>query len=255
MPSALMTEIRETPVREGQVALWWLGQAAFVYKFANEAVVAVDPFLSATSPRLMPPPVDPPDFDVDLILCTHDHVDHFDYPIFRYLMRGRPDLQVGGPASVFAHYNALSLPLDQFTIMNRGDEREFCDLNVRAVFAEHDSGRARDAVGFVIDGGGVRVYQTGDTLFNEHVTLDARDLAPDILAVPINGRLGNMAAEEAAELTAIVQPNAVIPMHYGMFAHNTIDPRVFLDAAQEKGVESEILLCQPAVKCMYTRPV
>ena len=255
MPSELMEEILEEEVDEDQVAVWWLGQASFIYKFDNGATVAVDPYLSESAPRMLEPPIEPEDLEVDLILCSHDHLDHFDHPAFRYFLRGNPDCLVLGPASVHAHYFAMNLPLDQFEVLNRGEEGEFCGLNIRAVFAEHDSGRARDAVGFVIDGGNVRVYQTGDSLFNEHLLLDAGEIAPDLLVVPINGRLGNMNADEAANLADTVKPTTVIPMHYGMFERNTVDPQTFLDAAEERELSSEIVLLEPGEMWLYEKEV
>ncbi len=255
MPSELMEEILEEEVDEDQVAVWWLGQASFIYKFDNGATVAVDPYLSESAPRMLEPPIEPEDLEVDLILCSHDHLDHFDHPAFRYFLRGNPDCLVLRPASVHAHYFAMNLPLDQFEVLNRGEEGEFCGLNIRAVFAEHDSGRARDAVGFVIDGGNVRVYQTGDSLFNEHLLLDAGEIAPDLLVVPINGRLGNMNADEAANLADTVKPTTVIPMHYGMFERNTVDPQTFLDAAEERELSSEIVLLEPGEMWLYEKEV
>ena len=45
--------------------------------------------------------------------------------------------------------------------------------------------------------------------------------------VCINGKLGNMNADEAAKLTKIINPLVGVPTHYGMFASNTEDPEKY----------------------------
>ncbi|MBV9259343.1 MAG: MBL fold metallo-hydrolase, partial [Ktedonobacteraceae bacterium] len=60
------------------VAMWWLGQASVVLRVAGTTVY-IDPFLSEYPDRLAPPLFSPGEAaPADYILCTHEHVDHFD---------------------------------------------------------------------------------------------------------------------------------------------------------------------------------
>ena len=52
-------------------------------------------------------------------------------------------------------------------------------------------------------------------------------MKPEFLFICINGKLGNMNAEEAVRLTEVLEPKAAIPTHYGMFASNTEDPEAY----------------------------
>ena len=61
---------------------------------------------------------------------------------------------------------------------------------------------------------------------------------PDVVLLPINGHdwkrthqniIGNMTYREAADLAAEVGADLAIPMHYGMFAHNTEPPGHFVN--------------------------
>ena len=54
-----------------------------------------------------------------------------------------------------------------------------------------------------------------------------KDKGIDVMIICINGRLGNMNAEDAARLTKILSPRVGIPTHYGMFASNTEDPTAY----------------------------
>ena len=77
-------------VPAGSIALWWLGQAGFVFKSPAGKLVAIDPYLSNSCKaigeahgfnfdRLVPPPLTPADLTaVDLYAMTHSHGDHLD---------------------------------------------------------------------------------------------------------------------------------------------------------------------------------
>ena len=55
------------------------------------------------------------------------------------------------------------------------------------------------------------------------------------MMICINGGYGNMNPEEAAQLTAEIEPAVVIPMHWGLVAENTSDPADFVRALAEDG--------------------
>ena len=64
---------------------------------------------------------------------------------------------------------------------------------------------------------------------------------PDILMVCVNGKWSNMNCSEAARLPTQLKPNIVIPMHYGMFAHNTVAPQNFVLVARDGGVKAKVM--------------
>ena len=47
-----------------------------------------------------------------------------------------------------------------------------------------------------------------------------------------------MNTDEAIELVQILRPKLAIPMHYGLFAENTADPNIFIEACQKSGISS-----------------
>ena len=60
------------------IALSWFGQAGVALRLGG-ATVLVDPFLSPHPDRLVPPPFAAEEaHGVDLLLITHDHLDHLD---------------------------------------------------------------------------------------------------------------------------------------------------------------------------------
>jgi L-ascorbate metabolism protein UlaG (beta-lactamase superfamily) len=62
--------------------VWWLGQSGFRLSVPGRGpVLFVDPFLSEHENRAWPAPVGPEALaQADAVLCTHEHIDHFDRP-------------------------------------------------------------------------------------------------------------------------------------------------------------------------------
>jgi L-ascorbate metabolism protein UlaG (beta-lactamase superfamily) len=65
-------------------------------------------------------------------------------------------------------------------------------------------------VGYVVTIGGVRLYFAGDT---DHIP-EMADIDCDVALLPVSGKYV-MTAEEAAEAARTLQPEVVVPMHYG----------------------------------------
>ena len=77
---ALLDQIAATHLPPEQLAVWYVGQCGFIFKF-RETVVCIDAVLSDLvgehgSRRHYAPPFAPEALDADLVLCTHGHADH-----------------------------------------------------------------------------------------------------------------------------------------------------------------------------------
>jgi L-ascorbate metabolism protein UlaG (beta-lactamase superfamily) len=95
---------------------------------------------------------------------------------------------------------------------------------------------------------GVTLYHAGDCTMYEGLAERLKGYRPDVVLLPINGHdwrrthkgiIGNMTYREAADLAAEAGADLAIPMHYGMFPHNTEPPGHFVDY---------ILNCYPTQK-------
>ena len=236
----------------------WLGQSGFLYDFPGGPAVCLDPYLShsaragRTKERLTPIVIPATALRADLVIITHEHSDHFDEVSLRPLAE-RPATIFAGPSSCRARWLAMGLPAERFLRLDQGETREVAGVRLAATYADHSSGDGRDAIGVIIEAGGFRVYQTGDSEYNERLVTGVQELLPDLLTVPINGRLGNMDHEGAADLTAAVRPRVVIPNHYGMFRDNTADPQAFIDACQRRALDARIVIAQPGRRFALAR--
>ena len=242
-----------------ELAVTWLGQSTFIYQFPFGPVVCVDPYLSyaasggRTRARLTPILVPASQLRADVVVTTHDHTDHFDEHSLRPIAERAETLFVG-PSSCREHWLAMKMPPERFSCLDRGESRGVAGVRLAAVYAEHNSGDRHDAIGIVITAGEFSVYQVGDSEFVPRLVDQVKGLRPDLLAVPINGRAGNMDHHQAALLTQLVEPRFAIPMHYAMFHNNTADPQNFVDSCKEVGIGARIIVLEPGQRFEVARP-
>jgi len=245
---------------EGTLSLWWHHQAGYVYKLGGKTA-AVDLFLSDIPQRLAPPLVTAEELQgIDYFLGSHDHGDHIDRAVWPTLARSNPKAKFLVPAR---HAGVLRRELDisPERIIGIGNETPFEEdgFRVTAVPAAHElldpdplTGEY-DAIGFIIECGGFRIYHSGDCCIYEGLQTRLKAAGPlDAMFLPIQGRdavrlaaniIGNMTYQEAADLAGAVEPKLVIPMHYDCFSGNTEDPFLFFDYMRVKypGIPSVVL--------------
>ena len=235
---ALVERISRQPIPPGAVGVWWLGQSSLVLK-AAETIVYVDPYLVPAERRLTPPPFPAEAVDhADLVLCTHDHGDHIDpvalpaiaaaSPRARFVVP-RPAVErvaglVGDAARVVPAVAGETLTLEAIEIVPVPAKHEEFDLHPEL---------GHPYLGYVLRLDGVTIYNAGDTIAYEGLVEALGPFAIDLAFLPINGRdffrtradtIGNMDYREAAELAVAVGVDTVVPVHYGMFAGNTVPP-------------------------------
>jgi L-ascorbate 6-phosphate lactonase len=250
----LSIEINGVPVLPGKLAMFWLGGAGFVFKAASGPVVTVDPYLSDSLDHnyawkrlpLSPIPLQPAELEADLVLTTHAHEDHLDPETIPDLARAGQAV-FAGPTLCVETMRGWGIPEERIVEINRGEERPLAGIPVTAVLAHHVSNagaQTPDAVGFVVELDGIRIYHTGDTLYHPDLP-QVRDLRPHVMLVCINGGYGNMGPEDAARLTAEIEPAVVIPMHWGLVAENTTDPDRFVRALAATGSKARPVVMLP----------
>lgn len=252
--ASLAARIQDTVVEPGKLAIFWLGGAAFAFKTASGRIVYVDPYLSDSLDhyyswkRLPSSPilVSPVQVVADLVLTTHAHEDHLDPESIPAIAQASRAI-LAGPTMCVQAMRLWQIPADRVVEINRGESKIIADVPVLAVLAHHVSpagAQTPDAVGYVLDLEGVRVYHTGDTLY--HPDLQAvKSQQPNVLLVCINGQYGNMTPAEAARLTHEIEPAVVIPMHWGLVAENTADPTDFVTALAGTGSRARPVIMTP----------
>jgi len=242
-------------VPENSLAIYWLCQAGFAFKSSANQVVYVDPYLSDVVEReigfkrMMTCPITVKEVKADLIVCTHEHLDHMDTDALQVLS-STSSVHFTGPIECMKEFERQGIPSERCHLLEEGKSLSFGDLVVHAVYADHGE-LAPDALGVVLDFARIRVYHTGDTAFRPKEFQPALSLRPDILLPCINGAFGNLDAEEAALLTQMVAPAVVIPTHFWMFVEQNGDPRRFLQRCKELAPATTALLLKPGEEFLF----
>ena len=227
------------------VSLTWIGQAGFLVR-TPATRLAVDPFLSDHPDRRFPSPVGVDDLaGTELVLATHQHLDHLDAPALRALLERDDRARVVVPAPVLPDAVEAGLPPGRLVGARPGEPLAAGDVTIHPVPALHGV-HVADAYthGLPGDGGGVRylgyvletpdgrVYHAGDTLRWDGQAELLRRHRVDVALLPINGRdagreaqdvVGNLDAGEALALARDAAVRTVVPMHYDLMDGNLGD--------------------------------
>ena len=218
------------------MTLMWLGQGGFLLSMGG-ASICIDPYLSDNCERhgghtrIAPPPMDVRKLDADVIVITHDHMDHLDELTISRLEK--TENLFAAPLSCRKHLKELGVPEESLLSFDRGDSFGIMDAELTAVYAEH----TEDSIGVLVKSGHHSILFTGDSLYSEKLAEELKNTHPDVFVVCVNGRWGNMNEKEAAALSHEIGAKLSIPTHYGMFAENTADPMDFVREMGGKNVK------------------
>ncbi len=205
----------------------WLGQAGLLFE-NNGFKVMIDPYFSNSVALINPAnyrriPVDEKFFEIkpDVMIFTHNHLDHYDPETVKHFIDENSNLTVLAPASVWSDVRKIG-GSNNYVQFNRHTVWTQNGISFTAVKAEHSD---PTPIGVIIDDGKKKYYVTGDTLYNTEIFNDIPD---DIYAVflPVNGVGNNMNMADAANFVKKIGAAKCVPIHIGMF--DNISPAEFL---------------------------
>ena len=226
-----------------ELKITWLSQGGFLFEYGSLRIAA-DPYMSDVLSarglgRMSPPPIPCEKLKPDWVVFTHDHIDHFDEITVSQICSAYPKCKFAGPQSTSEHFSKLGFQ-NEFNTLKIGTRFEFangaCTIPTPAFHSD------KNAVGLLFDFGGKLAWLSGDTLFEPSLVASVNELAGgrkiSVAMICINGKLGNMNADEAAITISKLRPDLAIPMHFGLFAGNTADPEPFVKALEKESIRT-----------------
>ncbi|MCG7338456.1 metal-dependent hydrolase [Staphylococcus sp. ACRSN] len=202
-----------------------------IYFEANGNKVIVDPFISGNELS----DLDPSTLEVDYIILTHGHGDHFGDTVE---LANRNHATVIGSAEL-ADYITTNKNVENVRPMNIGGKAEFEFGSVKFVQAFHSSSLTDDngipvylgmPMGVIIEVEGKTIYHTGDTGLFSDMKLIADRHPVDVCFIPIGDNF-TMGIEDASyAINEFIKPQITVPVHYNTFDLIKQDPKKFKSA-------------------------
>jgi L-ascorbate metabolism protein UlaG (beta-lactamase superfamily) len=215
----------------------WLGHSTVLIEIDGVRVLTDPVWGRRASPsrlvgpkRFQPVPVAlrqvPP---IDLVVISHDHYDHLDYPTIRDL--AKRDVPFVTSLGVGAHLEAWGVAPERIVELDWWESHEIPGgVTVTAAPSQHFSGRGlknRNSTlwsSFVIRSGRHRVFFSGDTgLTTEYATIRER-LGPfELVMLEVGGWLPawgdiHLGPKYALEALALLGGGVFLPVHWGTFS-------------------------------------
>ena len=229
-----------TPTPAAAPTLEWLGQAGFALR-ADEYCVVFDPYLSDLCQRVhglvrqVAAPASPTSLKAQWVLISHWHEDHLDLDsAAEFAATGA---RFVAPPSCVARLAGMGIDPAALVTLQAGATMSDDTVSISAVAARHavPGFLTEDAVGYVVEIGGARIYHSGDTEYDRVLLAATEQGRLDVALLCTNGTAGNMNVVEAAALAAQLAPARAVPMHFGMWLETgygpgaTLDPRQFVE--------------------------
>jgi L-ascorbate metabolism protein UlaG (beta-lactamase superfamily) len=187
---------------QGNLEITFIGHATLMFSY-NKKIIHVDPWTRFTDYKNMP--------GADIILVTHEHMDHFDKKAITALRKDSTEIIIN---------EACSKQMDGGIVMKNGDVKTISGFKIEAVPAYnivhmrsennpfHPKGVGN---GYIITFGDKRIYVAGDTENTPEMKM-LKDI--DIAFLPMNVPY-TMTPEMVADVAKAFKPKILYPYHYG----------------------------------------
>lgn len=216
--------------------LIWLGHSSFYIQLAGRRIL-VDPVFSDNAAPIpfvnrafqgsnIYSAEDMP--EIDILLITHDHWDHLDYPTVMALKS--TTAKVVCPLGVGAHFERWAFPATTVVELDWNDALPLDEtLTLHALPARHYSGRTLTRnktlwAAYALISPAHKIYLSGDTGYGAHFQSAGKAFGSFDLALLDSGqynedwRYVHMMPEDAVQAATELQAKALLPAHVGKFS-------------------------------------
>lgn len=215
------------------VRIEFLGHSGFLIECLNKKIIIVDPYNVSDKVG-----------KADYILITHSHYDHCSIKDIEKLSKQGTIIIV--PAD--AQSKITRIDGVQMQVMEIGDELTLGNIKIETLSSYNINkdfhSKSEGWLGYLIKMENVIIYHAGDS-----------DKIPEMNKLSGYGKHGNhfiallpisgtyvMTPEEAVEAASIINPDLVIPMHYGAGVVGTIeDAQRFVKLCESEGINAKVL--------------
>lgn len=223
----------------------WVGHSTYLINFYG-TLILTDPvfshriglyaLLTNLGPkRIVAPAVKPEELPrPDLILLSHAHFDHLDYPTLKYFSEKYPS-QISVVTAFKTRDIFEELPFKEIIEIDWNEITNVVDLKIKALRVKHfgwrypweidrnkDSKTGRSFNSYIIEKNGKKIFFGGDTAFTD-VFKSLKDEKIDVAILPIGAynpwQHSHCNPEEALIMADDMNAKYFLPMHTRTFPH------------------------------------
>ncbi|MCX7820705.1 MAG: MBL fold metallo-hydrolase [Brevinematales bacterium] len=192
----------------------WLGQASV--RIEDEKIIYIDPYNLSGNP-----------IKADIILITHDHMDHLDRKSIEKIIK--PETTILVPEGINVGIKGAKVATVKPFSTNK-----IYGYNITPVPAynlkKSFHPKSKGYVGYIIEISGVKIYHTGDT---ERIP-EMKNIQVDIIMLPLGQTYTMGSVEEATEAVLDTKAKIAIPIHFGMYEGTEKDASRFKELLSNK---------------------
>ena len=227
-----ITDLKSIPLSENVYV--WFGHSSYYLQLDGKRIL-VDPVFSG---HASPIPGSVSAFnmthqytaeempDIDILVITHDHWDHLDYPTIKKLKPRVKDVITS--IGVGAHFDKWGYPTDHIHELYWGESLDLDSLKFTATPGRHFSGRwlKRNTSlwsSFVVQTDSMKLFIGGDSGYGKHFKAIGEQYGPFDVAILENGQYNenwkyiHLMPEEAITAAQELQTKNLIPVHNSKF--------------------------------------
>ena len=158
--------------------------------------------------------------DADIIFITHSHYDHYSENDIKKIYNAKTKFII--PKDLEKELLNLGIKKENIITVAPNNNYNVLDISFKTIPAYNINKpfhpKENNWVGYLINYNNFTYYIAGDT----DITEDNKLIKCDVAFLPIGGKY-TMNYKEAAELTNIIKPKIVVPIHYGLIIGTTKD--------------------------------
>jgi L-ascorbate metabolism protein UlaG (beta-lactamase superfamily) len=270
----LMDEVCRTTIQNDSISFWNLGQAGILIKGRKEdGLICIDPYLTSSieeaNPetefkRSFPPVINPVMLQgIDGVAVTHGHDDHLDLATIKGIAKDSDYTVFVVPAPLVSSFEKVGT--NQIVPARDGEVFFIKGFKITPVPAAHTNYEADSlgnyiSLGYFIEVNGIRIFHSGDTIVTPLLIERVKQFKPDVAFLPINGGdyfrtsrgiVGNMSFREAADFSAAVGVDLLIPIHFDLFPNNRENPAYFVDYLFHQYPHQKFHMMVPGERFIY----
>jgi len=252
----LLPEIEGFKVKRGSIALWSIGGPGFVLK-TPRALIYIDPYFGPDAApewrRLIPVPISPTAIKkADLVVSTHDHMDHCDHRSVKPILENTK-AKVIGPGSSTEALAKAGLAKDRLIALKPGESHEVGDVKLTAFEANDPD--AKGALMFLYEAGAVNYFHAGDTNYTTRFAEIGAKSRIDVACLSL-GRSPPvhefyMTPCHIVRAAMGLGAKVVIPMHWDLWSFIQEDPTLVQVVAERWGYKGTVKIMRLGERLDY----